>query len=813
MWEYSGPSTSKAKLPNSNRNNIDNQIESDEEYNQENETSLWSIDDDTMFFAQGLKHHSAGKGKSVFVCWNENYLLNFVFKCSEKKSVTTLTKVRISMPLYEEEFEEIANMLILEMNTLLYMKSGRVYYFSSVKSMHRVEWLTGVRCMTSCPQMQFSTIRVQYSGEDDQQIRRRILSLNVYKDVPQLGKYVNEDNILCHTYDISFDDENIFNCDWLDESYTLLSLITDEKNYEFLKDLVAITNILRPDEEKTELGNNQEVHIFSISGNIFVLVGAIVNESEMQSDNTQVKEYSVRLLNTYASNIECIRFNCDKNLLIVLLQSGHLDIWYKSSQIFGSIYHHYHQISNFLDYDYRPVGSTFYFTTNEDIIQLKIVTPEEADIETECLTKEIRKSISGMIACTWVESMQQLVCLSFNNIFYRIYFKTKESTECETKYENLNNLYALNTKRVEDLMCKATVMGKLIECPKRLHEAIEKEFEKQQILALGWKHDILKKLFHCHIEWHIYLPSPNYFDEDCIQIKTLSSSCETHSFFSLIFVSLKNNKKTFLKSLLNTSTWYFHISNLCQSLLLPIPNELFDKELCFVLQTPLKTSGNKNLTQFSLNILSFLNHNGNFLCLKFNLILECNEKTYQHIFSNKIQNTLVSRNFVNDVENLLASFNIIKSTPVDIDRNNVEIKHQFGISEKALRDIMSKYCAKLPFDRKFKLYYLYEYLIDLSYDDSKQILQISSRSPEAILYIKLLLMHAMQSSKDLQICSSISDHMLIKAMNYQTDIENLYGSLLNLESTGEKTNIPTMHLEKLTNVYLKLRSEFYNIFR
>ena len=275
MSEYSGPSTSKAILSDSNRKNIDNHIEPDGECNEESETSLWSIDDDSMFFAQGLKHHSAGKGKSVFVCWNENYLLNFVFKCSEKKSATTLTKVRIPMPLYEQEFEEIANMLILEMNTLLYMKSGRVYYFSSVKSMHRVDWLTGVRCMSSCPQAQFSAICFQCSGEDDHQVRRRMLSLNVYKDVPQLGKYVNEDNILCHTYDISFDAENIFNCDWLDESYSLLSLITDEKNLKFLKDLVAITNILRPDEEKTELEYNQELHIFTISGNIFILVGGM----------------------------------------------------------------------------------------------------------------------------------------------------------------------------------------------------------------------------------------------------------------------------------------------------------------------------------------------------------------------------------------------------------------------------------------------------------------------------------------------------------------------------------------------------------
>lgn len=275
MWEDSGPSTSKTCSSTSFRNNINSQIESDLECDEDdNESSLWSIDDDSMFFAQGLVHHSAGKGKSVFVCWNENYLLNFVFKSSDKTGITTLTRVRISMPLYEQEFEEIENMLILEMNTLLYMKSGRVYYFSSVKSMRRVDWLTGVRCMASCPQTQFSTICVEFSGADHS-IRKRKLTLSVYKDVPQLGKYDNEKHILRHTYDISFDVENIFNCEWLDETYTLLSLIIDEKNLQFLKNLVALTNIHRPDEEVIELENNQEVHIFTISGNIFILVGGM----------------------------------------------------------------------------------------------------------------------------------------------------------------------------------------------------------------------------------------------------------------------------------------------------------------------------------------------------------------------------------------------------------------------------------------------------------------------------------------------------------------------------------------------------------
>lgn len=49
--------------------------------------------------------------------------------------------------------------------------------------------------------------------------------------------------------------------------------------------------------------------------------------------------------------------------------------------------------------------------------------------------------------------------------------------------------------------------------------------------------------------------------------------------------------------------------------------------------------------------------------------------------------------------------------------------------------------------------------------------------------------------------------------NYQTDIDHLLGPLLNLESVDEITNVASMHLEKLHNVYFKLRSDFYDIFR
>lgn len=254
---------------------ITTQNSEDAEEEQEDSTTLWSIDDDTMFFAQGLRNHSAGKGKSVFVTWNENYLLNFVFKTSSKTKKTSLTKVRLMMPMSstdaEQEPEEILDMVILEMNTLLLMKSGRVYYFSSVKSIHNIPWLNNVRCFCPCPaQTQFSVIRLLTKKEEEHKSKKLILE--VYQDVPQLSKYSVKD-VLRRSYDITFDVQNLFNCDWICERYILISQITDEENIEFLRRLIEIGNVIRKKGEKVTLELKQEVHIFTVSGNMFVLIG------------------------------------------------------------------------------------------------------------------------------------------------------------------------------------------------------------------------------------------------------------------------------------------------------------------------------------------------------------------------------------------------------------------------------------------------------------------------------------------------------------------------------------------------------------
>lgn len=450
-----------------------------------------------------------------------------------------------------------------------------------------------------------------------------------------------------------------------------------------------------------------------------------------------------------------------------------MDIWYKNKRMHGALFHIQHQISDYLHYDYCTTEKIFYFTTTEDVVQLKVISSCSNDIEKECMVKETRKSIGGMIACTWVENLQQLVCLSFNNIFYRINFNTSTKSlepSNETKYEHLNKVYALNLKRIKNLTAKAQLVNGLMEQPKRIHHNIEKEFQKQQVLSLASKREILKKLFLCHHEYHVNIPGMDYFDKDCVLIRPttnhLYQTYDSQSIFCLIFVSLKN-KSNFLTSVFAATMWYLNIANAQQNIQLHVPYELLlNKKLCIILDIYLKRHVNIGLPIYTLNLLSFLNHNFQHICLNFKLNLDLNDKTYANIFSHNVRNLDIFRNSLNDIESLFqgqTSQDANKSyEAMDCVENNFKLKHRYKISKKVLQNVLQNLKSKAwsSLEGNFDIYYLHQYLILLNYDDSDEILEICSNYPIAIFYIKLLLLlHAINYTNDVEIVDSDSDNM------------------------------------------------------
>ncbi|XP_075149392.1 uncharacterized protein LOC142223396 [Haematobia irritans] len=785
-------------------------------------SSLWSIED-SMFFAQGLRNHSAGRGKSVFVTWNENYLLNFVFKTSSKTNKTTLTKVRLAMPKSPEddETEEILDMLILEMNTLLLMKSGCVYYFSSVKSMHIVPWLNNIRCFCSCPKTQFSVIRFSEALEKG----AKQLLLEVYRDIPQLGKIANVDDVIRHRYDISFDQQNIFDCNWSMENYILISLIVDKSNIDYLTQLISIGNIIRPVEEKTTIELNQELHIFAISGNLFVLIGAIISDNESSSSSdAEVQDYTIQLLNSYAATIECIKIDHEKNILIVLLQSGHMDIWYKSSHIFGSICHLSHEIPNFTHYDYSVGDNTFYFTKPDEITQLRIFVNRESADGKECTIKEVNKAIAGMIACTWVENLQQLICLSFNNIFYRLHFDSLSNTnenanikDTNVEYENFNTLYTLNSKRMKDILGRAQIVRELMEQPKKLHERVEAEWQKQQLLALGSKKKIWNKILQCNLE---YLLEPSMqCESDELTIRASFDNdrdCrDFSSVYTALYITIASKDNIFL-SIIQMATWKLQLSVDGQSLFLTLPpaSEIVNRRLCFLIKH--STRKRHLLPDFSVSLITFVQHSSVYLCISNTLNVLKSEKTYRRLFSLAPQIFLQGHNN-SEIDNLLQDYNHPSN---DMSArlkfpNTTIIEEKFHkISHQKMSHILKIFHKNYEnnLNLEFKLYFLREHALHLNYDESQQQLVVKTHKPEALFYFKIFLLYEFKPLFDKP---EDNKEILQKIMQYQANVENGYGStsLTSTDHVNNDSGTVSLHLENLLKIYTKLRSEFNEFFR
>lgn len=329
-------------------------METNEGLEKSSTTALWSLEDDTFFHAQGLLNH-AGCGQYVFVTWNESYLLNFVFNASfSVRSGTdaasgsssrtnlgrsTLAKVRVMMPQYPvtepnskpeaDQCEKIEQVLILEYNTLLLMHSGRVYYFSSVKSVHLVSWLKNVRCMAKGSHSTFSVIRYSESNLMNANAMGKTcykLHLENYRDIPNLGKSTTPQKLLLHSYNITFDENNLFACSWMDERYLLNSFVVNSENQLLFSKLAQLdqnfiknnTITVKSNDQKDDLliKDRVEVYLFSISCNLYMLCG---------EGNVQLNYYYILQKISYehciGEKFNPFNINCslDKEFIFVIL--------------------------------------------------------------------------------------------------------------------------------------------------------------------------------------------------------------------------------------------------------------------------------------------------------------------------------------------------------------------------------------------------------------------------------------------------------------------------------------------------------------
>ncbi|XP_050746064.1 uncharacterized protein LOC108024369 isoform X17 [Drosophila biarmipes] len=256
--------------------------------------NLWSISDDFLFVACGLLVSAAHAGTSVYITWNKYYLLNIRFKDRKDTSRKKITVMRIPLPILGGNY--IKSVHTLRYNTMLLMSDGEVYFFRSFKAMNLIKCLSGVRCLAVLDDG-FSVIR-----EEDQR-----LLLQMYHDIPSSE---NVESTLQYTFDITFDDKNIFQCEWQNDNYTLTTLKVTEDKKQFVQNLFGLKEV-----------QPHYVHIFSIAGHVFVLTLNITGLSESSH-----QDYHIELLCVYASHVRYIRLLPTENLCLVFLSTGSVDI-------------------------------------------------------------------------------------------------------------------------------------------------------------------------------------------------------------------------------------------------------------------------------------------------------------------------------------------------------------------------------------------------------------------------------------------------------------------------------------------------------
>lgn len=216
----------------------------------------------------------------MFVAYSLESLQIFKFKKEATDKTALTSNLKIQMKCFVDE------VCVLEDNTFVRGKHGELFYFVSSKTLKKAKDITDVRCLSACGEHKISVIRVTEEG-------------NIFLEIYHNQKVLS-------SYDISFDPENFLHNSWKDDRFRLLSIEARESNIDFLACLIN---------KKVFLGNI--IHIFSISNQLF----ACIEETD---------GHDIVHLDTVASEITSLEFISSEKVLLILLKSGVLKMFYQS---------------------------------------------------------------------------------------------------------------------------------------------------------------------------------------------------------------------------------------------------------------------------------------------------------------------------------------------------------------------------------------------------------------------------------------------------------------------------------------------------
>ncbi|XP_023031218.1 uncharacterized protein LOC6641684 [Drosophila willistoni] len=719
----------------------------------DNTSPLWSIEDDSLFYPQGLINHTnsdaGSSGKSVFITWNEYYLLNYRFKKTKGSRNVKMTKVRIPLPRNGDS--HLVSIHMLEYNSILLMSDGLIYCFESIKSLHPIKWLSGVRCFSKTGQG-FSVIR-----EQDQR-----LFLQIYRDLPSLSK---TGSTLEHSYDITYDGQNIFRCEWKTDDYNLMSVKILEEHEKFMQCLFG-----------GDLKKGDDFHIFSISGHIFVLLPTEVVRQDDESPSGG--DYNIELLCVYVSSISFIRLLPERNLCLIFLSSGAIDIWYVSQLLQIKQRQMYHLGSEWFDCDADSSFGDFYYTDGQQLVRLRFNYNAQID---EFDIQKWAKPIPGMQSCTWVDAISQLVCLSDNNIFYRISFSLQEEERESQLNGNSSHLMSdLTPLLIEQLRRNAQLMEQYEQEPARLQKLIQGELEKQQLIAVATNSHIYSQEIEAHLEYHRNVP---LFSGETLLLQSSPNDCQLQS--SRIYAIIKLNLNC--RQLIHSNHWqllvYYdnHVNNHI------IPTELILRMQCRVV-IPLRKLHNQLLPKFTLKLVAFLELNKQITSVLLPIRIEESCLTYSLLFSGQL--------LALDLRPELTLSQLIKKKPTV-----ATISQEMSLKEGcSLSDISKLLNAENKIEDNTLVIYFVDSKIILTHTNNH--LTLESEDASAIYYIKEQL-----ASSDKTEWITKDSSKTTEIMKLQCQTERLYGTLSD-NGMDIESNV-RMRLEALQTQYKAIRNTIY----
>ncbi|XP_032595519.1 uncharacterized protein LOC116805739 [Drosophila grimshawi] len=733
-----------------------NGLDEHNEVGSDDEDALWSIEDDTLFQPCGLISHSSSsnnKTKSVFVTWNEHYLLNYRFKRSKKTNRMEMTKVRIPLP----RNTHVRSIHMLEYNTLLLMSDGRVHCFGSIKSLHAIAWLKGVRSFARTNDG-FSVIR---HDEDAQQ-----LLLQVYVDLPSLDK---GESTLLHSYDITYDEQNIFQCDWRNDDYSLLTVTVAQQHLKFMQCLFG-----------AGASADKQLHIFSVSGHVFALLPRGADEAESSESSEQA--YHIELLCIYATSVKLMHLLPAQNLCLVYLSGGNVDIWYMSN-LLGIKQRQMHYTGGaWLDYDASSENSDLYYTDGQELVRLRF---EYNAILDDCQVLRCAKPVPGMQACTWVQHIEQLVCLSDNNIFYRIAFSLKQLTETE---ENAAALSDLTPAAIEQLRGNAQILQQYEQQPVELLAAIQREQEKQQLIAVARNQAYLESGLTAKLEYRRHLP---LFGEDVLLLHTArQTDLDSSGIYAILQLTFHNSHK-----LLHSSHWQLVAYHGNEAHVHRVPTDLLLSRKCHII-IPLKKVCNERLPEFTLKLVAFLELHTETTAVLLPLVVQEDSDTYRALFGVQLH----SLNLYNKYH--LADM-LSRTTP---NKTKAKMQQKLETPGKLSLEQIAEMCnasGRIE-NNQLELYFIDNKLsIASCVEENKTILTLQSEDASALYHLKQHLFLNVDPKFEQVAPAEEAKQKLLKL---QHEIERFYGTQCDDEQS--EANVE-MHLEYLLLKYNALRNTIF----